>query len=54
MAVTDQEMKRFGVAAEEIWKAKVTKEKLIASQWPLKWSWMLDEYKYASENISFK
>lgn len=45
MAVADQDLKHFGVAAEERWKARVVKEKLIASQWPGRWSWMVDEYK---------
>ena len=45
MAVAGQDLKHFGVAAEEIWKARVVKEKLLASQWPVKWSWMVDEYK---------
>ncbi|XP_034255711.1 uncharacterized protein C20orf85 homolog [Thrips palmi] len=51
MAVSDQDLKHFGVAAEEIWKARVVKEKLIASQWPVKWSWMVDEYNVMAKQL---
>lgn len=51
MALTENDLKHFGMAADEIWKARVLKEKLIAANWSTKWNWMLEEYKYAQITI---
>ncbi|XP_026284416.1 uncharacterized protein C20orf85 homolog [Frankliniella occidentalis] len=44
----EQELKHFGVAADKIWKARVSQEKLLSSNWSTKWKWMLEEYNTMS------
>ncbi|KAK3932116.1 hypothetical protein KUF71_011444 [Frankliniella fusca] len=46
-----QELKHLGVAADEIWKATVSREKSISSNWSSKWNWMLNEYNAMSVQL---